>query len=191
MLQTAMRYSHTLLQEVVKPGQTVVDATMGNGHDTELLATLVGPEGKVYAFDIQEQAVTTTKERLLAKGLLPQVELIHQGHETVADYVPDAVHAAIFNLGYLPKSDKKIITLPETTEQALQALIQRIIPCGRIILVCYYGHEGGPEELEAVHRFCRQLPQAQFNVLSYQFINQRNQPPVLFCIERKKTSENR
>ena len=67
MLQTAMRYSHTLLQEVVKPGQTVVDATMGNGHDTELLATLVGPEGKVYAFDIQEQAVTTTKERLLAK----------------------------------------------------------------------------------------------------------------------------
>ena len=185
MLQTAMRYSHTLLQEVVKPGQTVVDATMGNGHDTELLATLVGPEGKVYAFDIQEQAVTTTK------GLLPQVELIHQGHETVADYVPDAVHAAIFNLGYLPKSDKKIITLPETTEQALQALIQRIVPCGRIILVCYYGHEGGPEELEAVHRFCRQLPQAQFNVLSYQFINQRNQPPVLFCIERKKTSENR
>ena len=139
MLQTAMRYSHTLLQEVVKPGQTVVDATMGNGHD----------------------------------------------------YVPDAVHAAIFNLGYLPKSDKKIITLPETTEQALQALIQRIVPCGRIILVCYYGHEGGPEELEAVHRFCRQLPQAQFNVLSYQFINQRNQPPVLFCIERKKTSENR
>lgn len=65
-------------------------------------------------------------------------------------------------------------------------MIQRIVPCGRIILVCYYGHEGGPEELEAVHRFCRQLPQAQFNVLSYQFINQRNQPPVLFCIERKK-----
>ena len=64
-------------------------------------------------------------------------------------------------------------------------MIQRIVPCGRIILVCYYGHEGGPEELEAVHRFCRQLPQAQFNVLSYQFINQRNQPPVLFCIERK------
>ena len=187
-MKRPLEMAHDFLAEVVTKEDIVVDATMGNGHDTLFLAKLAK---QVYAFDIQEQAVTTTKERLLAKGLLPQVELIHQGHETVADYVPDAVHAAIFNLGYLPKSDKKIITLPETTEQALQALIQRIVPCGRIILVCYYGHEGGPEELEAVHRFCRQLPQAQFNVLSYQFINQRNQPPVLFCIERKKTSENR
>jgi predicted methyltransferase len=185
MLQTAMHYSHTLLKEVIQPGQTVVDATMGNGYDTELLATLVGPKGKVYAFDIQEQAVKATKARLREKDLLSQVELIHQGHETVGDYLPDAIQAAIFNLGYLPKSDKTIITLPRTTKQALQVLIDRLAPRGRIILVCYYGHEGGPEELAAVQDFCRQLPQSQFNVLNYQFINQQNQPPILFCIERK------
>ena len=47
MLPTAMRYSHTLLKEVLQPGQTAVDATMGNGFDTELLASLVGPTGQV------------------------------------------------------------------------------------------------------------------------------------------------
>ncbi len=109
MLPTAMRYSHTLLKEVLQPGQTAVDATMGNGFDTELLASLVGPTGQVFAFDIQEQALQATKKRLAEKELLAQVQLIHQGHETLADVVSGPVHAAIFNLGYLPKGDKAII----------------------------------------------------------------------------------
>ncbi|HJE16826.1 MAG TPA: methyltransferase domain-containing protein [Enterococcus casseliflavus] len=185
MLPTAMRYSHTLLKEVLQPGQTAVDATMGNGFDTELLASLVGPTGQVFAFDIQEQALQATKKRLAEKELLAQVQLIHQGHETLAEVVSGPVHAAIFNLGYLPKGDKAIITLPDTTKTALEALLTRLAPKGRIILVCYYGHAGGEAELKEVHSFCQQLPQEKFNVLSYQFINQRNQPPILFCIERK------
>ncbi|ROY40389.1 methyltransferase domain-containing protein [Enterococcus casseliflavus] len=180
-----MRYSHTLLKEVLQPGQTAVDATMGNGFDTELLASLVGPTGQVFAFDIQEQALQATKKRLAEKELLAQVQLIHQGHETLAEVVSGPVHAAIFNLGYLPKGDKAIITLPGTTKTALEALLTRLAPKGRIILVCYYGHAGGEAELKEVHSFCQQLPQEAFNVLSYQFINQRNQPPILFCIERK------
>ena len=185
MLPTAMRYSHTLLKEVLQPGQTAVDATMGNGFDTELLASLVGPTGQVFAFDIQEQALQVTKKRLAEKELLAQVQLIHQGHETLAEVVSGPVHAAIFNLGYLPKGDKAIITLPDTTKTALEALLTRLAPKGRIILVCYYGHAGDEAELKEVHSFCQQLPQEKFNVLSYQFINQRNQPPILFCIERK------
>lgn len=132
MLPTAMRYSHTLLKEVVQPGHTAVDATMGNGFDTELLASLVGPTGQVFAFDIQEQALQATKKRLTEKELLPQVQLIHQGHETLADVVSGPVHAAIFNLGYLPKGDKAIITLPDTTKTALEALLTRLVPKGRI-----------------------------------------------------------
>ncbi len=85
----------------------------------------------------------------------------------------------------MPKGDKAIITLPDTTKTALEALLTRLVPKGRIILVCYYGHAGGEAELKEVHSFCQQLPQEAFNVLSYQFINQRNQPPILFCIERK------
>ena len=41
MLKTAMRYSHELLSEVAVTGDHVVDATMGNGHDTLFLAQLV------------------------------------------------------------------------------------------------------------------------------------------------------
>lgn len=188
MLPTAMHYSHTLLKEIVQPGQTVVDATMGNGFDTELLASLVGPKGRVFAFDIQEQALTTTKQRLAQKQLLSQVSLHHLGHEHVAEYVQGPIQAAIFNLGYLPRGDKEIITLPATTKQALEALLLLLAPRGRIIIVCYYGHQGGAAELAAVQQFCAELPQESFNVLSYQFINQRNQPPILYCIERKKTA---
>ncbi|OTN75124.1 hypothetical protein A5886_000194 [Enterococcus sp. 8G7_MSG3316] len=188
MLPTAMHYSHTLLKEIVQPGQTVVDATMGNGFDTELLASLVGPKGRVFAFDIQEQALTITKQRLAQKQLLSQVSLLHLGHEHVAEYVQGPIQAAIFNLGYLPRGDKEIITLPATTKQALEALLLLLAPRGRIIIVCYYGHQGGAAELAAVQQFCAELPQESFNVLSYQFINQRNQPPILYCIERKKTA---
>lgn len=187
MLATSLHFSHTLLKEIVQVGDTVVDATMGNGHDTALLAELVGRTGQVYAFDVQEQAVQATKHRLQELHLLEQTTLLQQGHETLGQVIPDTtdIRAAVFNLGYLPKSDKHIITKPDTTKKALEALLPRLRPKGRIVLVVYYGHEGGADELSLVNDYCQQLPQEAYNVLTYQFINQRNQPPILFCIEKK------
>lgn len=186
MLSTALHFSHHLLKEVLSSGDAAVDATMGNGFDTLLLAELVGQTGQVYAFDIQKQAVDTTRERLIEKDALQQVKLICDSHENVADYLNAPIKAAVFNLGYLPKGDKSIITLPETTKKALDALTQRLLPEGRIIIVSYYGHPGGVNELDQVRHYCESLPQELFNVLNYQFINQKNHPPILFCIERKK-----
>ena len=187
MLATALHYSHTLLTEIVQPGNHVIDATMGNGHDTELLAQLVGKTGKVYAFDIQPSALENTKKRLSDSGLHERVALILDGHENLGNYLDttEEIHAAVFNLGYLPKSDKSIITLPQTTKQALDTLLTHLARRGRIIIVAYYGHEGGIAELQTVRDYCQQLPQENYNVLNYQFINQKNQPPILFCIERK------
>ncbi|EOI06373.1 rRNA methylase [Enterococcus moraviensis ATCC BAA-383] len=187
MLQTAMRFSHTLLKEIIQTGDTVVDATMGNGNDTALLAQLVGTNGLVYAFDIQEQALQNTENRLLESGVREQVRLLHQGHETIETAIPEetALRAAIFNLGYLPKSDKQIITKPDTTKQALDALLTRLVSNGRIILVVYYGHAGGEAELALIKEYSQQLPQEEYSVLTYQFINQKNNPPILFCIEKK------
>lgn len=187
MLQTALHFSHTLLKEVIKEGDSVVDATMGNGNDTAFLAELVGTKGDVYAFDVQEQALTATAKKLTDANLTKQVQLFHQGHETIETVLAKEtlITAAIFNLGYLPKSDKTIITTPDTTKQALDALLPRLIPKGRIVLVVYYGHDGGEAELELVQEYCQNLPQEHYSVLTYQFINQRNNPPVLFCIEKK------
>lgn len=188
MLKTALHFSHQLLSECVQPGDIVVDATMGNGHDTVFLAELVGKTGKVHAFDIQAQALEKTRQRLKEVNLTERVALHLSGHEHVLDYLGQAetIQAAIFNLGYLPNSDKTCITLPETTKQALDALLSRLNPKGRIIVVSYYGHTGGKEELQAVDTYCQQLPQEKYNVLKYQFINQKNQPPILFCIEKKR-----
>ena len=48
----------------LREGDIAVDFTMGNGYDTEFLSRTVGESGRVYAFDIQAQAVESTAKRL-------------------------------------------------------------------------------------------------------------------------------
>lgn len=192
MLKTALHYSHDLLKEVVTEGDLVIDGTVGNGNDTLFLAELVGETGTVLGFDVQEQAIQTTQAILNEAGLNKQVTLYQQGHETLGLVIPAGkkVKAAIFNLGYLPKSDKTIITQSHTTLKALEDLLTLTEDLGRIIVVIYYGHDGGEIEKNAVLDFVKQIPQTQFNVLSYQFINQKNNPPILITIEKKAQKIN-
>ncbi|EUJ17052.1 S-adenosylmethionine (SAM)-dependent methyltransferase [Listeria aquatica FSL S10-1188] len=63
-LEGILPFSHQLLRKVIFPGDVVIDATCGNGHDTLFLAQLVGPNGKVYAYDIQQTAIEKTEARL-------------------------------------------------------------------------------------------------------------------------------
>ena len=187
MIENALRFSHTLLKKTISPGDIVVDATVGNGDDTVLLATLVGPHGRVYGFDIQDQAIKKTKEKLLYTSLLPQVKLYHQGHETIGTILSadTPLAGAIFNLGYLPKSDKSIITQSNTTLKAMDTLLPMLRKGALLIVVVYYGHEGGNEEKDAVLDFTSHLPQKEYSVLKYDFINQQNQPPFLLAIEKR------
>ena len=176
-----LQMAHAFLEEVVTDEDIVVDATMGNGHDTLFLARLAK---QVYAFDIQEQAVEQTTKRL-AEAKLDNVELLLTGHENVDQYV-ESIKAAIFNLGYLPSADKTVITQPHTTIQALEKLCQRLVAGGRIAIMIYYGHAGGDVERDAVLDFVSQLPQQEFTVALYKTINQINQPPFLVMIEKLK-----
>lgn len=186
-LKTAVPFSHDLLKNVIVPGDTVVDATVGNGSDTVFLATLVEKKGHVYGFDIQEEAIKQTQEKLLLTGLTEQVTLVHAGHETFNQHVPETkeISAAIFNLGYLPKSDKSVITKPDTTLSAITQMLERLRKSGLLIIVVYYGHVGGVVEKDAVLAFCQNLDQTQYNVLQYGFINQKNSPPFVLAIEKK------
>lgn len=187
MLKTSLRYSHDLLKEVIELGDYVVDATMGNGNDTLFLAQLVGETGRVYGFDVQEQALINTQKRLEEHQCLTQATLLLQGHETLGEVISkdEVISAAVFNLGYLPKSDKSIVTNEKTTIKALHALLDRLKDTGRIVLVIYDGHDEGKLEKKEVLQFVESLPQEMFSVLNYQFINQRNNPPSLICIEKK------
>ena len=178
-MKKPLEMAHDFLAQVITKDDVVVDATMGNGHDTLFLAKLAK---QVYAFDIQEQALEKTSQRLQEAGLT-NVELLLQGHETVDQFVTE-VKAAIFNLGYLPSADKFIITKPHTTIEALDKLCQLLVKGGRIAIMIYYGHEGGDIERDAVLEFVSQLPQQEYTATIYRTLNQINNPPFLVMIEK-------
>ena len=178
-MKRPLEMAHDFLAQVITQEDIVVDATMGNGHDTLFLAKLAK---QVYAFDIQEQALEKTSQRLQEAGLT-NAELILQGHETVDQFVRE-VKAAIFNLGYLPSADKSIITQPQTTIEALDKLCHMLVKGGRIAIMIYYGHEGGDIERDAVMDFVSHLPQEEYTAAIYRTLNQINNPPFLVMIEK-------
>ncbi len=187
MLKRPLSFVQEILKQHVVENDIVIDATVGNGNDTVLLASLVGSTGKVYGFDVQEEAIETSKKKLLLTGLLPQTELILDGHENLDQYVSEdsRISAITFNLGYLPKSDKSIITMAETTLQAIEKGLARLRKGGLVTIMVYYGHDGGLEEKSQVTDFVVNLPQENYQVLKYEFVNQKNNPPFLFVIEKK------
>ena len=99
-------------------GDVAVDFTMGNGHDTEFLSRTVGEYGHVFAFDVQEQALASTSERLEKSDCPDNCTLILDSHHNVKKYVDVPIKAGMFNLGYLPGSDKKITILPSASPSA-------------------------------------------------------------------------
>ncbi|MDF1849239.1 MAG: class I SAM-dependent methyltransferase [Verrucomicrobiales bacterium] len=181
-LPRATEMAHRFVLERIRPGDRAIDATSGNGHDTLFLAKSVGPEGKVYAFDIQEQAIDATAAKTSG---LPQVELFCLGHEEMDKVVSERVKTIMFNLGYLPKGDKTVITQTDTTLRALEAGIRLLDEGGLLSITLYEGHEGGQEEAEAVLTWAEGLDQADFYVARYQFLNLRNSPPSLLVIEKR------
>jgi predicted methyltransferase len=187
-LEKVLPFAKNLLKKAIKPGDIVVDATVGNGHDTVFLAELVGENGKVYGFDVQKGAILASKERLAQQGLSERVAIFHEGHEHLSRRIPSEHHgkvsAAIFNLGYLPGSDKTIVTRPETTIAATRKLLEIMAPEGIIILVIYHGHNGGATERDSLLAFCQKIDQKTAHVLQYQFINQQNHPAFIVAIEK-------
>ncbi|GHC10400.1 tRNA (mnm(5)s(2)U34)-methyltransferase [Cerasicoccus arenae] len=142
--------AHTQLSDTIQAGDYAIDATAGNGHDTLLLARLVGSAGRVLAIDRQATALSTTQQRLTIASLLDRVILTEGDHANLLSLAPQDwqghVQAIVFNLGYLPGSDKQIITTAATTRSALDACLQLLKPGGLLSLLIYRGHAGGHDE---------------------------------------------
>ncbi|OEH92117.1 class I SAM-dependent methyltransferase [Bacillus solimangrovi] len=188
-MQRVLPFTHSLLENVLHNGDIAIDCTAGNGHDTKLLAELVGTEGKIFAFDIQKKAITNTKERLEAANLHENVELIHDSHSNMKIHIPDKYHgqvkAAVFNLGYLPGGDKNIVTNEKTTVKAIEHLLDIMSPNSLIAIVVYHGHPEGQTERDELLHYVRRLEQKAYGVLQYQFLNPKNNPPFLIAIQKK------
>lgn len=176
-----------LIQRVTKEGDLVVDATAGNGNDTLFLAETVGPSGKVFAFDIQQEALNATKQRLIQHDCLEQVELICDSHANVGHYVKKPISGAMFNLGYLPYSENSsVVTQAESTIVAIDTMLDLLKKDGILTVSVYDGHPGGPEERDALLQYVRTLFQKDVHVAKYELLNQRNNPPFLLAFEKMR-----
>jgi len=185
-LRGATPLSHLFLRERVRPGDRVVDATCGNGHDTLLLAGLVGPDGRVWGFDIQESALVATASLLEDADCRSRVELVHAGHEQLATFVSGPIDALIFNLGYLPGGDKSCVTRPKETLAALEQGAELLAPGGRICIVIYTGHPGGKEEADAIESWSAGLQPREFHVWGCRQMIRSAAAPHLILVEKAR-----
>jgi len=188
LLPTVLDSARQWVRKALSEGGHAVDATVGNGNDTLFLAQLIGPQGRVFGFDIQETALAKTRDRLAEAGVLERVRLFLASHHQMATHLPPElkgkIHTVMFNLGYLPHGDKAIITRPETTVPALQTASEWLMSGGVITAVLYSGHPGGQEECEEVIRWASSLSPQTHQVMLQQFMN-RHHCPALLVIEKK------
>jgi predicted methyltransferase len=178
--------AHLIVRQTLKAGTWTVDATVGNGHDTLLLAELVGPTGQVFGFDIQEAALATAAHRLDG---LAHVTLLNCGHERLAECLPAAAKsrlaAVMFNLGYLPGASRDIATGAATTIAALDQSMGYLAIGGLITIIVYPGHGAGADEAAAVKSRADELTAGSgFAVTRCGRINATLPAPELLVIER-------
>lgn len=196
------RFEHTLsmvtlarrhVSERITQGDTVIDATVGNGHDTEFLARCVGAEGRVFGFDIQPEALAKTRDILAGKGLAKRVTLYNASHEHMCHTVPatyqQQVCVVMFNLGYLPGTDKSVVTRTDSTLSALNCALEILQVNGLLSVVFYRGHGEGALEFEAVTNWVSRLDDNKFSSQWFEQSSETVNPsPVLVLIRKAAVS---
>ncbi|MDQ8194430.1 class I SAM-dependent methyltransferase [Coraliomargarita sp. SDUM461004] len=179
---------HQILAEQLQPGDLVIDATAGNGHDTQFLAEQTGTAGHVIAIDIQASAIESTRQRLISQGLEQHVTLYTSDHaaqlEALRPSQGERVTAVVFNLGYLPGSDKAVQTQSNNTRKALEASLHLLRPAGLLCVTAYRGHPGGAEESQAVETWMR-LQENSGHLLECYEPQANNTPPILWVLHKR------
>lgn len=182
------QHAHQIIRAHLTPEDYAIDATCGNGHDTIFLARHAA---HVFAFDIQKQAIENTRKRVHDEGFANKVTLYHSGHQYLVETVPSQFYQRIkvvtFNLGYLPGSDKHIITQAESTLKALDASLQLLASDGLITLLIYPGHSGGDTEYRSIQHWLSQSSE-QLKIDIIESARIRPGSPLLYVLQ--KTSFN-
>lgn len=168
--------AHYIIKNFCNKFNVAIDATLGNGHDTDFLSKYFD---FVYAFDIQSCAVDSYESKNKKN-----VMVINDSHENLKTYVKDDVDCIVYNLGFLPGGNKNIVTKEDSTIKSLKVALD-ILKCGGIITVCVYqGHFEGSKEAKAIFNFIKSLPKYKYGVLVHSFVNRENNPPSLVVIEK-------
>lgn len=168
-------------------GDVAIDATAGNGHDTLWLANAVGPEGHVYAFDIQKEAIDLAREKLESANCSEQVTFMRECHTGIQDITlkDRLAKAIVFNLGYLPSGKKSIITQTDTTIRALDSSLSRLLPEGILSIVAYPGHPGGNEETNALLEWYAAIDPERYAKQSFSNPSGNPKSPIIFFLVKR------
>ncbi|MBR2930656.1 MAG: SAM-dependent methyltransferase [Clostridia bacterium] len=181
-------HKHFLLEHLSE-GDVAVDFTMGNGNDTLFLSRTVGEEGRVYAFDIQEEALISTESHLKENGAPDNYTLICASHHRVKEFVKEPIKAGVFNLGYLPRSGKKAVTtMRETTFPAVKAALELLAPDGALIVAIYPGHEEGALEGEMLRDYFKTLSRFRICASEFHILNSPTSPYFYLLEKSAKAS---
>lgn len=172
-------FVHHFLETHIKPGNICIDATMGNGNDTLKLCELVGEQGKVYAFDIQKQALENTSKLLEKHKVIHIASLILDSHTHMHNYIEEnQVDCIVFNFGYLPSGDHSLATKADTSIEAITQGLSLLRKGGLMSLCIYSGGDSGFEERDALLEFLKNLDSKKYLVILSSYYNRPNNPPI-------------
>jgi Putative rRNA methylase len=190
-----VKLAHGLIKEKVKPGDIVIDATVGNGHDTVFLLDLVKPNGRVYGFDIQQTAIDSALTNLQDKPFIENLTLIRASHAEMCENIPPTYHgkisAVMFNLGFLPGGDKEIITQAGSTLIAVDSARLLLSANGIITILAYPGHEGGEIETDQVKNWCLALDPRLYEAKLLESDLNNPSAPKLFVVNKISQRKNK
>ena len=176
-------HKHFILEHL-KEGDVAVDFTMGNGNDTLFLSRTVGERGRVFAFDIQEYAITSTRAKLIEENAPENYQLICCSHHRAAEFIREPISAGMFNLGYLPRSGRKsVTTLCSTTMPAVETALKLLKPDGVLIVAIYPGHEEGAEEGRMLREYFSGLSRFRICPSEFRILNSPTSP-YFFLLEK-------
>lgn len=176
---TIIKLAHMLISDSIDENSVVIDATLGNGHDTNFIAPLVK---KVYGFDVLEQAITNSKER---NEMYNNIEYILDSHANFDKYINDQVDLIIYNLGYLPGFDKDYTTTSESTMTSIKKGLDLLKKGSSMIITIYIGHDNGKVESSDIESYVKDLNKYEFDVMKHQLMNKDNFPPYIIQIVKK------
>ena len=117
------------------------------------------------------------------RAIFPAGELA--SHSEIDKYIKQKVDIIVFNLGYLPKSDKSITTNYDTTIKALDSCLNLMSDNGVIAITIYYGHQQGKMEREALLKYLDQIDQKKYMVRYISTLNSDKCPPEVVFITQK------
>lgn len=182
------KLAHSIVRRAMRTGDTVVDATAGNGYDTAFLAACTGPSGHVHAIDIQPEAIQSTRSRL-KKESISHVTLHQDDHSKVLKSLitsSEVVGAIMFNLGYLPGGDKQRTTSAATTTEAIAAGVSLLKAGGVMTVIAYRGHAGGQEEARAVAEWSENHQAPSWTTEVIPGATDNDESPVLYVFRKKQ-----